>query len=252
MNYFDANTWIGRWPFAFLEAHTPRTLAAHLRHHGIRRALVSPLDAVLAPSPGPANRDLLRTTRGIVALTPVPVINPALANWREELAACAADPRVRAVRVLPNYHNYRLRSRAAHELAAELVRRQVRLIVQVRLVDERHEFHAMKLKGVPPADLASFLARHPRLRVLACGLTRTELFSLAPKHPRLLADLSFVEWHDTLRHVLAKVPARQLVFGSHTPFFITVASKAKISTADVGARTSAAIAAGNLARWFRA
>ena len=31
MNYFDANTWTGRWPFAFIEDHTPRSLAAHLR-----------------------------------------------------------------------------------------------------------------------------------------------------------------------------------------------------------------------------
>ena len=252
MNYFDANSWIGRWPFAWLDAHTPRSLAAHLRRLGIRRALVSPLAAVLAPAPGPANRELLRTTRGVTSLVPVPVINPALQNWREELDAVTADPRVRAVRVLPNYHNYRLRSQAMNELATELVRRRLRLIVQVRLVDERHEFHAMRLKGVPAADLDSLLKRHPRLGVLACGLTRTELFSLASKHPRLLADLSFVEWHDTVRNVLAKVSVRQLAFGSLTPFFITAASRAKISNAGVSARTAAAIAAGNLTRFFPA
>lgn len=252
MNYFDANSWIGRWPFAWLDTHTPRSLVAQLRRHGIRRALVSPLDAVLAPAPGPANRELLRTTRGVNPLVPVPVINPALQNWREELDVVTADPRVRAIRVLPNYHNYRLRSRAMNELATELVRRRLRLIVQVRLVDERHEFHAMKLKGVPVKDLDALLRRHPRLRVLACGLTRTELLSLAPKHPRLLADLSLVEWHDTVRNVLAKVSARQLAFGSLTPFFITAASKAKVSTAGVGAKTAAAIASGNLARFVSA
>lgn len=249
MNYFDANTWVGRWPFSFQPAHTPRTLVAHLRPHGVRRALVSPLDAVLAPSPGPANRDLLRTTRGLAALVPVPIINPGLADWREELAVVAADSRVRAVRVLPNYHSYRLRSRAMHALAAELTRRRLALIVQVRLVDERHEFHAMRLKGVPPTDLDRFLKQHPKLRVLACGLTRNELFKLAPEHPHLLADLSFVEWHDTLRDALTKASPRQLVFGSHTPFFITAASRAKVSTAAIRPRTMAAIAGGNLARF---
>ena len=131
MNYFDANTWVGRWPFAFIEEHTPRSLAAHLRAHGIRRALVSPLDAVFAPEPGPANYQLLRTTEGVKDLGPVPVINPALANWREELTVCAADPRVHAVRLLPRVHNYRLESRAVQELAAELMRRRLRLILQV-------------------------------------------------------------------------------------------------------------------------
>ena len=152
MNYFDANTWLGRWPFSFQPAHTPRTLAAHLHRHGIRRAFVSPLDAALAPAPGPANRELLRATRGFAALVPVPVVNPALAAWRDDLAAVAADPRVHAVRVLPNYHHYRLGSRAMHELAVELQRRRLRLIAQVRLVDERHEFHAMRLKGVSVAE----------------------------------------------------------------------------------------------------
>ena len=146
MKYFDANTWTGRWPFAFIDGHTPGSLAKHLGKHGIRRALVSPLDAVFAPATGPANRELLRSTRGISGLVPVPVINPALANWREELSAVATDPRVRVVRVLPAYHNFRLGSRAVDELAAELVRRKLRLIVQVRLIDHRHEYHALTIK----------------------------------------------------------------------------------------------------------
>ena len=250
MIVFDANTWVGRWPFAFLPSHTPRSLATHLRRCGIRRALVSPLDAALAPAPGPANRELLRTTGSVAALVPVPILNPALADWRDELAAMAADPRVRAVRVLPNYHHYRLRAGAMHDLALELARRQLGLIVQVRLIDERHEFHALRLKGVPVADLDQFLAQHPRLRVLACGLTRPELFALAPKHPKLLADLSFVEWHDTLRDALAKVSRRQLVFGSHTPFFITAASQAKLNTSDLNPRLLGQIAAGNLDRFI--
>ena len=136
------------------------------------------------------------------------------------------------------------------ELAEELGHRRLRLIVQMRLVDERHEYHALRLKGVPTADLGSFLTDQPRLPVLACGLTRNELFALAPRHPRLLADLSFVEWHDTVRDALTQVPVRQLVFGSHTPFFITAASRAKIADSGLGARALAAIAAGNLRRFF--
>lgn len=250
MNTFDALTWIGRWPFAFLPAFEPCALAAHLRRHGIGRALVSPLDAVFQPEPGPANRALLRSTRGVPGLLPVPIINPALANWREELAAGAADLRVRAVRVLPNYHGWRLRGRAAGELAAEIERRRLRLIVQVRLVDERHEFHALRIKGVPVGDLDALLRRHPRLPVLASGLTRTELCALAPAHPRLLADLAFAEWHETLRHVLARVRVRQLALASHTPFLVTAAAPAKLEASGLGARVLGVIAAGNLERWL--
>jgi uncharacterized protein len=252
MNYFDASTWIGQWPFAFLEAHTPQSLRSLLAAHGIRRALVSPLDAVFAPEPGPANRNLLQKTRGVKALLPVPVINPALANWREELAACATDERVRAVKLLPAYHNYRLTHRGVGELVRELAARQLRLIVQVRLIDERHEYYAMTIKPVPVDDLDSLMKRHPELPVLASGLLRTEVMTLTPKHPQLLADLSLAEWHETVKHLLAKVSARQLVFASHTPFLITAAARAKVEVGGVAAAKLKEIATGNLEKWLRA
>lgn len=250
MRTFDANTWIGRWPFAFLDVHSARSLVAELRKHGIGRALVSPLDAVFAPEPGPANRELLRTTRGVEMLAPVPVINPALANWREELADVAADPRVRAVRLLPAYHNYRLNHRTVDELAVELISCRMGLIVQARLIDERHEYHALTIKPVPVADLGALLQRKPRLRVLVSGLLRSEVLALLPKHPDLLADLSLVEWHDTLGHVLCKVSVRQLAFASHTPFLITAAARAKLETADVADAKRRAIGVKNLERFM--
>ncbi|MDI1320176.1 MAG: hypothetical protein PSW75_08285 [bacterium] len=250
MKYFDANTWTGRWPFAFLDEHTPRTLTAHLRAHGIGRALVSPLEAVFAPEPDPANYQLLRITEGMKGLVPVQIINPALANWREELAVVATDPRVRAVRLLPAYHNYRLSHRAVDDLAAELVRRKLRLIVQVRLIDHRHEYHAMTIKPVKPADVGTLVQRHPKLRVLASGLLSSEVRVLLSKHPRLLADLSFAEWHETMQYLLEKVPANQLCFASHTPFLITAAARAKLDPSGLPKAKLAAIAAGNLARWL--
>jgi hypothetical protein len=250
MTYFDANTWIGRWPFSFADAHTPRSLVAHLARHGITRALVSPLDAVFAPAPQPANLALLAATRGFRSLVPVPVINPALAGWREDLAAVAADKRVRAVRLLPNYHNYPLAHPAVDQLIAALRPRGLRLIVQVQLIDHRHEYHAMTLKPVPAKDLAALLKRHPKLPLLASGLMRPDLLKLAPKHAHLLADLSFAEWHDTMEHLLAKVPARQLAFASHTPFLITAAANAKLDTSTLPSAERAVIAADNLRRFL--
>ncbi len=249
MNYFDANTWTGRWPFSFADAHTPRSLAAHLARRGIGRALVSPLDAVFAPAPQPANLALLAATRGLRALVPVPVINPALAGWREDLAAVATDPRVRAVRLLPNYHNYSLAAPVVAELLAALAKLRLRPIVQVQLIDHRHEYHAMTIKPVPGKDLAALLKRH-RQPLLASGLMRPDLLKLAPKFPQLLADLSFVEWHDTMEHVTAKVPARQLAFASHTPLLITAAARAKLDTSTLSETTRAAVAATNLSRFL--
>lgn len=250
MNYFDSDTWIGQWPFAFCDVHTPKSLRAHLRRHGIGRALVSPLGAVFSPEPGPANAALLAETRGVTGLEPVPVINPALANWTEEVALADADPRVRAVRVLPNYHNYKLNSRCVRELVGELSERRLRLIVQMQLIDSRHEYHAMNVKPVPAAALEALLADDPGLSVLAGGLMRPDLLRLAKKFPRLLADLSFAEWHDTMENLRQTVPAGQLLFSSHTPFLITGAARAKLEASTLPAAEKRAVASGNLERWL--
>lgn len=250
MNYFDANTWTGQWPFAFLNAHHPRSLALHLKEHGITRALVSPLEAAFAPAPGPANQALLRSTRKVSSLIPVPVINPALADWREELALAAFDERVRAVRVLPAYHNYRVNHRVMDALAEELIRRRLRLIVQVRLIDERHEYHSLNIKPVRGMDLVALLVRHPELPVLASGFLRSELLPLLPAHLRLLADLSFAEWHETLRHLESTVGLRQLAFASHTPFLVTAAARAKLDDSGLAVTKIKGIASDNLRRWL--
>jgi uncharacterized protein len=251
MKYFDASAWIGAWPFAFLESRDGAALARHLGEHGIQRALVSSLDAVFAPAPDPANRRLEAETRRFARLVPVPVVNPTLGNWREELERCVGGGRARIVRVLPNYHAFSLGSRAMQELADELGRRKLVLAIQTRLIDERHEWHGLNIKPVPTASLTAFLARNRALPTLVGGLGRPDLLALLPQNPQVVADLTFAEWHDTLRYFVHKVSARQLAFSSHTPFHITAASKAKVETQLVPKPVMRAVAGENLERLLR-
>lgn len=250
MTPFDASTWIGSWPFAFLEAHTPRSLVNHLRRHGIGRALVSPLDGVFAPEPGRANRALLRATRSFPGLLPVPLINPTLANWQDELATCAEDARVRVVRVLPSYHRVPLGGAGMRRLVGELEARGLRLALQVRLIDERHEYHGLSLKPVALAALTRFLATYPNTPVLVSGLLRSEVAKLAPSHPRMLVDLAYAEWLDTVRTLLVSTRPEQLVFASHTPFLVTAAATAKLDAARLPSSRRKLIAHRNLDRFL--
>lgn len=251
MKLFDSQSWLGRWPFSFLEAHENATsLRRHLRRYGIGRALVSHLEAVLQPEPGPANRRLLLDTRRCSDVVPVPIINPALANWEEELIRCTADRRVRAVRILPNYHGYRLTHPRVQPLVDSLQKKRLKLILQIRLIDERHEYHAMRLRRVTIAAVGDFLDVHPRWPVLVCGLMRSEFVSLAKGRRYLFADMSFLEWHRTIEDALTHAKASQLAFSSHTPFFATRAACDKLLQSSLPASVLARIGAGNLERWL--
>jgi hypothetical protein len=244
----DLNAHLGPWPFAPVPERRAAALQKHLAAHGIRRAFVSHLGTVFRTDPMPDNRRLLADTAATPALLPVPTINPALANWRDQLDAGTADPRVYAVKIFSNYHGYRLGGRRAADLARELIRRRLPLLLQVRLVDDRHRYFGLRVKGVPAADVAAFLQRHADLRIVCLGLQRDELQQVAAKVPCVHADLSFAEWLWLLD--APPVPPAQLFFGSHTPLFVTRAIVDKLTRSGAPATTIATIANKNARRFF--
>jgi len=246
---FDTNVHLGSWPFTLVPDLSATRLASHLRAHGIRRAVVSATAAILAPDPLPANRALLAAVRHIPALLPVPVVNPALANWREQLDIAEAGP-LRAIKLFPNYHNYRLDSARFDPFFSEVKSRRLRLLISVRVEDERHRYFALRIKSVPAKTLISFLRRNPLLHPLVLGIGLPDLRVVAKKCENFSTDTSFVEWLGSLEDLTQVLPVRRILFGSHTPFFVTRASVAKLAATPLPARTAAAIGSGNAGRFF--
>jgi len=246
----DTHVFLGAWPFLHHPVRTAPALAAHLAAHGIGRALVSPFAAAFLPEPMPANRALFAAVRRTPALVPVPVINPALATWREHLDACLASSPVPVVRLMPAFHHYTLRDRRLDAFMAALAERGVKLAITVRLDDERNRYHSLAVKGVPAADLALFLRRHAAHHVLCNGLYKAEIEHLARECGNFSADLTFAEFLDTLAALRAALPARRLMLGTATPLFSTAAQLAKLHATRQPARERAAVGAGNARRFF--
>lgn len=246
----DTNVQWGPWPFASLPEPSGPVLARQLAAHGIRRALVSPLAAAFLPDPMPANRRLFAGLKSSRALVPVPVINPALAHWREQLEACRAA-RARAVKLLPNYHNYRLTDRRVAAFMAALAPTGIKLVIGVRLNDERTAYFALRIKGVPTTELATFLQRFPDQHPLLTGLQRPALKTLARQCPNFSADLAFCEWQDTVADLLTVLPRTRLMFGTGTPLLCTRAQTDKLQLACIPAQAKTLIGSRNAARFFR-
>ena len=82
-------------------APSGRELAETLAGHGIGEAWVSALGAVWAAEPMTSNRELAAVVDGVEGLRVVPVINPVLPGWEEDVAEVATWAGVRAVRWLP-------------------------------------------------------------------------------------------------------------------------------------------------------
>lgn len=229
----DVSAWTGTWPFDLNGPVSLQRLIDRLEHAGIAEALVSPLDAVLAPDPMPANRALLAACADAsdpaIQVHPVPVINPAMATWRSDLAAIVepVNGAIPAVRLLPTWHGWGpehpeatacLRTIAGHGLVP---------IVQARMIDER----AMPVVASPARfgaeEVAAWLRGGSDTPVVLAGLYRPELRHIAA-FDHVAVDLAFIEADDTLASILEVLPPERVLLGTHAPLLEPLSAVAKL------------------------
>lgn len=238
----DTNTWVGHWPFQRLAPATPAALLRQLRAEGVDQAWTAAADAVLYPDPQQGNEVWLPRIAKAPGLTPVAVLDPTLPSWPASLERCVRDWGARVVRLVPSYHRLDLRDPRLDALIAAVSGR-LAVSIQFRLEDERRHHPLMKVP--PPAvdELLGLFGRHPQTRFHVACAYLGEATKLAAA-PNALFEISSLEFLDTLRAVTARIPARQLCFGSYTPFYYTRAAVLKLRQSDLDAPTLAAIAAG--------
>ena len=250
MIFFDTNVWHGSWAFAPLPRLNPAALARALQRNDIVGAMVSQFDCVFQFDPMPGNRALLKALQRQESLYPLPVLNLATPMWREHLQSLASNRRVRAIRLLPAYHAYDLSLRKYDDAIAAIADSGLRIIVTSRLVDERHEHHAVRIKPVPVKRLARFLERHPKVNPLIHGLSRFELEALAKSQELFSVDTSFLEWEDSLRVASDFLAASRIQMGSTTPLQVTQSHADKIRFSSLPAAQKRAVAFQSAYKFF--
>lgn len=255
VGYIDVSAWTGTWPYD-LNGHVPLArLAERLAAAGIGEAIVSPLDAVLAPDPMPANRALLAAIEEAgdqpVRFRPAPVINPVLATWREDLADLVDRTRgtIPAVRMLPTWHGWRPDTPGASEWLGIVSSIDVMPIVQARMVDERALPPGAAQAPFDIGAMAGWLATMPDVPVVLAGLYRNELAGVADLE-HVAVDLAFVESEDTLATVVEILPRRRVLLGTHAPLHEPLAAVAKLPESGPNAPIARLIGTASARMWI--
>ena len=251
----DASAFLGTWPFAGGSPPTLTELLGEYRAVGIDAAALSPVEAVLQPEPMAANLRLFtpieRGARTAVAVWAVPIINPTLPGWEQHLATCrrVGGERVRAIKIVPGYHDYALDHPALDQLARACLDHGLGLCVQVRMEDERMHHGRMHVPRVEPAAVVALAQRCPTLAILVCGSYMAELASYRDTLT-IRAELSFVESGMLLPDALRQLGADRLLVGTHTPIHMIAPNAAKLSSDVLDAATTARLGSENFARFF--
>lgn len=248
----DASVFCGCWPFRPTALRSPGDLKAHLEPKGVRRAWVSPAEAILAPDPMQANEPLFSAVDGDEFFVPVGAVNPALATWKRDAEACIEHRGARALKLFPSYHGYELSDPRVDELS-ELAREAgAPVCIQAAMMDQRSQHPLVVVEPLPAAEIVSLAGRHPEARFLACGVFASDLKKLG-EAPNVWAEISLVESEQALRNAVEAMGPERVVFGSHSPFqyFEAMLAKLDVAAEDVAPGVVDAVCESNAAELLR-
>ena len=164
---YDADTWIGHWPFRPLPQRSAAGLLKQMDGHGIGKALVGSLHGLFYKDAHEANRELARELRRRRdRLFPCAVLNPTYPGWRQDLKQCREEFGMPVLRLAPDYHGYSLKDKAALEIIEAAHELKMTVALFGRIVDPRGRHHIDPGRPTDEAEVASLLKKFPEASFL--------------------------------------------------------------------------------------
>ncbi len=135
---FDANAWVGHWPFRSLPRTSVAQLLREMDRHGIDKALVGNLHGLFYKDAHEANRELVKEIRRHRdRLFPCAAVNPTYGGWQDDLKQCREEFGMPVLRLTPEYHGYRLDDGEARQLVQKAHETGLKVALSGRIVDSR-------------------------------------------------------------------------------------------------------------------
>jgi len=213
---YDADTWIGHWPFRALPYRSASDLLRQMDKHGIDKALAGSLHGLFYKDAHQANRELVREIgRRRDRLVPCAVLNPTYYGWRQDLKQCCEEFGMAVLRLVPCYHGYRLEDHVAAEVVEAALALKMRVALFGRIVDPRGRHRLDPGRETNGGEVAAFLKSFPKASFLMLN------FHDAPEHRRWDEPACYFDivrfvggGGKRLQSMIEEYGADRLVFGS--------------------------------------
>jgi predicted TIM-barrel fold metal-dependent hydrolase len=220
----DVSAGLGAYAFRRLRHETVDGLLALMDRNGIDHAVVSSNPSILYRDAHSGNEQLNQAMadapRG--RLTGIATINPLYAGWREDATTAVRQWGFKGIRLLPNYHGYKLSDhdgQAALDLIEEL---NVPVVLPQRIEDRRQQHAWDQAADLTFDDLAVNLAKRAGIKALLLNWLDVNEHAVRDTgmRGRLLIDINRfdVSLYNQLEKLIAALGVEHFAFGSHMPF----------------------------------
>ncbi|MBX7210701.1 MAG: amidohydrolase [Verrucomicrobiaceae bacterium] len=241
----DTNVYLGAHPFRESITAKPQAFALKLADRKVSEAWAGSFEALLQRDITGVNERLTRDCRAAGGiLKPVGSIHPKLPDWRGDLARCAEQHGMKAIRLHPNYHGYALDDPAFVELLEAAAAKKLLVQIAAQMEDERTQHPLVQVKPVDLKPLAAVLKKLPEARVMVLNANRV-MSMTALAGTKVWLDIAMLEGVGGVENLLKDWPQNRVVFGSFAPFFYFESARLKLQESELTAAQLAAITAGN-------
>jgi predicted TIM-barrel fold metal-dependent hydrolase len=230
----DVNVNLSRWPFRRLRGDDPAEMAEHLKKNGVTQAWCGSFDGLLHKDLTSVNERLAQdcARHGAGLMLPVGQINPTLPDWKHDLGLCAKEHAMKAIRLHPNYHGYKLDDPLFLEVLAEAAKQKLIVQIVAQLEDQRTQHPLVQVAPVDLKPLRAALEQTPAAKVMVLNTNRVMSMTALQGLP-VWIDIAMLEGVGGVENLIKEWPVDRVVFGSHAPFFYWEAARLKLQESDL-------------------
>lgn len=243
----DCSVWHGQWPFCHLRYSDLDLMENKLKALNVEKAFISPFESVFAQDPHEGNFRMLDDIKGRPFFQPAPVIDLLLPNWKENLEKLYSDFKIKMIKLLPNFHVYRLTEECLAELVEFTSPRNIIISIPVRIEDPRNQSPLLKEPmEIPTVVIAKALSFYQQQNFILNNIYWGEVNDLYYILKNTLFDIAMIEPVNPLKAIRDKYSADRFVFSSNCPLFYPEGNWNKLSYADIEKNEIGKIASGNI------
>lgn len=249
----DVNAYIGNWVFRPLPNSSSKNLSDCLMAEGIQKAFVSSIEAIFYDEPHLANEILFSKTENFPHFLPVAVINPNLANWDKNLNKYHNEHNIKAIKLHPNYHLYKLNDSNVKELLISAGEKDITVIIQMRVQDVRSQNPICIVQDVDISSVIETAEAIKGTHFVFGGIKWNEVQIMTNRIKALSnvwIDISNIEYIDVLRRLINIFGTDQILFGTHSPFFEVKSAILKLKEANLTKEEYESITSSNAKKAF--
>ena len=239
---YDANTFVGHWPFRQVINSTAKELRSLLESYGIKKALTANMNGIFYKDAHSGNQELFEMIAGDRDFfTGVAILNPTYPAWERDLEKCVKEFGFKALRLLPQYHEYKIGDAACIAICEKAAELNISVLISPLMVDSRQKHWMDTEVSISFKQICELAEKVDKLKIVCSGffiynLEDYDYLSKKDYRNRIFLDTSIClrsAFYQFLAYGVSKLGAGQFLYGSNAPLRGISPSILELDCADI-------------------